>query len=116
MKNIICVFIVLFSLTVSFGQDTIKNYPGIPIISDMGFEMQWAPPVEQFHQADTAGIFAFTMRDLTNEVCSTRIIPTNLFVIPAQYDTSLLNHIATYTDARYTVFEAEGTPPDRMVL
>ncbi len=111
MKNIICVFIVLFLITFTYGQDPIKNYPGIPIISDMGFEMRWAPPVEQFHKAYTAGICAFAMRDLTTEVCSTRIIPTNLLVIPAQYDTSLLNHIATYTDARYTVFEAEGTPP-----
>ncbi len=112
MKNIICVFIVFCSLTVSFGQDPIKNYPGIPIISDMGLKMEYAPPVEQFHQADTAGIFALNMSDLDTGVFNSRISPTNLLVIPVQSDMNLLNHIATYTDARYTVFEAEGTSPE----
>ncbi len=116
MKTIICVFIVLFSLTVSFGQDIIKNYPGIPLITYMSIapDYGYLIPPEQINQIETAGIFGLVWPDLTQKYFNDSIITQtdSLLLLPEQRGRvfNVLNYIYKYTEARYTVFEAEGTP------
>ena len=118
MKSFIYSIIVLFVLTNAYAQsqDRIKNYPGIPIITYTGLDSilaSWGPSLEQFLEMDSAGIFALQKANLTYDEYYNRIKDTDILVMPEQTKSNLYDYIQRYTEARYTVFEAEGTPTDK---
>ncbi len=111
MKNIICVFIALFLITFTYGQDPIKNYPGIPIVTHRFLQFEYIP-IGQIEEVASAGIHTMIMDDLTPEEYDDYVEGVKgLMIVPTRDVITLQNPILNYTDARYTVFEAEGTPP-----
>jgi hypothetical protein len=111
MKKNICIVLLFYICFNIYAQDPVKNYPGIPIISDMNLALDLTPPVEQFQQADSAGIHTMIMYNITPPIFDSRIKDlTDLYIVPGEDVGTHQNPILNYTDARYTVFEAEGTP------
>ncbi|MBK7629155.1 MAG: T9SS type A sorting domain-containing protein [Ignavibacteriales bacterium] len=114
MKNLLSVvFFLVFGIAISFGQqqDSIKSYPGIPIIT-YGYDLS-KHPVEQFIGMDEAGIYALEASNLTAPIFNQKIGNNNLDlkVMPEQVTDPSGNYIVKYTEARYTEWEAEGTNP-----
>jgi hypothetical protein len=113
MKNLLLVVLLVCSSVISNAQqqDSIKSYPGIPIIT-YGYDLS-KHPAEQFIGMDEAGIYALEASNLTAPIFNQKIGNNNLDlkVMPEQITDPLGNYIVKYTEARYTEWEAEGTNP-----
>jgi len=113
MKNLLLVVFIVSGIAISFGQqqDSIKSYPGIPIIT-YGYDLS-KHPAEQFIAMDSTGIYALEASNLTASIFNQKIGNNNLDlkVMPEQVTDPSGNYIVKYTEARYTVWEAEGTNP-----
>lgn len=108
---------VIFPLTIYFlllqyqnsnSQDFIKDFDGIPLITYAPHDMG----AYQYDHIKTMGIDAVIASNVTTE----RLVEINnqgIKVIPWQVDTTIyepnFNDILKYSDARYSIWEAEGT-------
>lgn len=119
MKEIFFLTIVTLLLTansIAQNNDPIKNYPGIPLITYESISPAYGHliPPEQINQIETAGFFGLVWADLSQKYFNDSIITQtdSLLLLPEQRGQyfNTLNYIYKYTEARYTVFEAEGTP------
>ena len=121
MKNIYktLFFVLFFFCTFSQAQNWLQSYDGIPIIT--GFEWKWFGkyhPDDVRKMRDSAGVEGVTLdvttTDLMDTISSNQSYGFNLNVIPVRSpdpnsSTNVLNWIQHYTDAKYSVWEAEGT-------
>ena len=116
MRKWIYSIFALLLLTKLYAQDPIKDYPGIPLITYMSIGPNYGHliPPEQINQIEKAGIYSLVWPDLTQKYFNDSIITQtdSLLLLPEQRGQyfNTLNYIYKYTEARYTVFEAEGTP------
>ncbi len=107
-KQISIVIIFLIAVTTEvLSQDPIKNYPGIPIITYTYNFIDFPGPEDRFKLMDSAGIFAMQVTDMKSTYYP-QLTGTTLQLLPDQINVPL-NFIDKYTDAHYTVWEAEGT-------
>lgn len=90
--------------------DPIKNAPGIPILTYIGDEMRWIQDASFYKKMDSAGIFGTEVVNMVQSYYTNYFQGTNLKIIPNNADGSEYNYINRYTDAYYSVWEAEGTP------
>jgi len=101
-------FVLLIFNTFSQAQDWIKDYEYIPIVSPS----LWYKWVTQYPNLVTemknAGVDVVRC-EIENTDSMQRLSNIGFRVIPVK--TLGLNYIQYYTDAKYSVWEAEGTPP-----
>ena len=93
------------------SQDYIKDYDGIPLITYAPHDMG----AYQYDYIKDMGIDVVIASNVTTERLL-EIRKRGLRVFPAQLDTTIYepnyNDIIKYTDARYSIWEAEGTNPE----
>jgi hypothetical protein len=93
------------------SQDFIKDYDGIPLITYAPHDMG----AYQYDYIKDMGIDVVIASNVTTERLL-EIKKRGLRVFPAQLDTTVYepnyNDIIKYTDARYSIWEAEGTNPE----
>ncbi len=114
MKNsLFLTFLILITIKAQTqSNDPIKNYQGIPLIT-------YSYGIDDIHRnhfdsIKQAGIFATEATNLTSDLFIDKLQGTGLFLVPEQVGESnaYKNAIIKYTEARYTEWEAEGTPPE----
>jgi len=112
--NSMYLLLIVISGNYIFSQNTpsdttLKNHPGIPLISyTYGFD-QWKT-VTDWENADASGIFALEVLNINNTDYTNFLSNTNFKIVADQGEGIANNFINKYTDARYSVWEAEGTP------
>jgi len=118
MKNSFVIVFLLFDLVNSYAQlqDPIKNYPGIPIIIYNGCvardsQGEYIPPA-QYDSLEKTGVFALNFPNLTVPDFNYYLNSKDFNLMMETTKQNVVRHIYRYTEARYTVFEAEGTPPE----
>ena len=110
---VVLVLLLLFDIQ-SFAQEPTDQYPGIPlVIYPARRTIEMAP--QNFTQMSEMGIYAVVAPDAINiddahylqqyKDANLKIIPQQIWWAP--------NDIYKYTDAYYTVWEAEGTDPNK---
>ena len=110
MRTVRCFFVVLLLIQIVSifelkGQQYLENYPGIPIIS-YSWELQWKD--YNYQKKKEAGITAITAT-IVNETIFNKAKDNELKIIPYPGNKSNAGFmVAKYTDAAYTVWEAEG--------
>ena len=110
MKKLNCLLISFVLLTNLYSQDPIKDYPGIPILTYLGDNFRWHTNPFLYKQMDSVGIFGTEVGNMKEDYYQF-IENANLKVLPNQIDGVEYNYINRYTDAYYSVWEAEGTNP-----
>jgi hypothetical protein len=117
-KSILLIFLVLISTSVTklFAQDPITEYDGIPLIiyPDTREAPDFQYPIN-YQQMDTMGVYGVVASEILDEpeYYLEYFEEYNLKAIPWEKRDTLYNHIYKYTDAHYTVWEAEGTDPSK---
>jgi tetratricopeptide (TPR) repeat protein len=92
--------------------DPIKGYYGIPILTYTGDNLFWNSADSLYKQMDSAGIFGTEVANMIEDYYTNSLHGTNIMVIPNNVDGAEYNYINKYTDAYYSVWEAEGTHPE----
>ena len=109
-------FVTIFLLATFnavLSQDLMKDYPGIPIVTYSYDILKYYPNYNlEYHlrNMDSAGIFAIEVANMKSDYY-TPLNLTNLKIIPDQAEGVTNNYINRYTEAHYSVWEAEGTDP-----
>ncbi len=105
------IYLLLLQYHSIYSQDFIKDFNGIPLISFAPHDMG----ANQYDYIKNMGIDVVIASNVTTERLL-EIKKRGLKVIPVQADTTIYdpnyNDIIKYTDARYSVWEAEGTKPE----
>lgn len=112
---VINIILLVFDMQ-SLAQDPIDQYPGIPLViypdlRVIDIETMYTSPYQQMEDMGVFGVVAGDVLD--NSIYLQHFTDHNLKVIP-QYlwgEDITKSHILRYTDAHYTVWEAEGTDP-----
>jgi hypothetical protein len=114
-KTILVLLFIFIRVNFLFPQigiapvDTVKSYPGIPLITYQGsLGMEYFNP-NQFIDLKNSGMFSVVSTNLKREDYLNKIKPSGVLVMPEQAAPPN-NGIWRYTEAVYTVWEAEGTP------
>ncbi len=110
---VINIILLVFDMQ-SFAQDPIDQYPGIPLVIYPARRTDMMDTVN-FSQMSEMGIYGVVAPDAINISHSQYLQQykdANLKVIPQQIWWAP-NDIYKYTDAYYTVWEAEGTDPNK---
>jgi hypothetical protein len=107
--KLFCALLMLNQRLIS--QDFIKDYDGIPMITYAPHDMGGY----QYDYIKNMGIDVVIASNVTTQRLL-EIKKRGLRVFPAQLDTTIYepnyNDIIKYTDARYSIWEAEGTNPE----
>jgi len=106
-ESALVLFLIFLMLTGRIrGQELINNYPGIPIIS-YSWELRWYSGTSYQHKKD-AGITAITAT-MVNDTMFSLANTVGLKLLPYPGDSVNAGYmVSKYTDAAYTVWEAEG--------
>jgi|GEM_PF-5083475 len=109
MRTVRCFFVVLLLIQIVGifelkGQQYLENYPGIPIISE-SWELRYKN--YPYHFMKEAGITAITATIVNKTIFDSARV-NGLKIIPYPDSTTAGFMVAKYTDAAYTVWEAEG--------
>lgn len=110
MKKLNYLLLGFVLVTNLYSQDPIKDYPGIPILTYLGDNFRWHTNPFLYKQMDSVGIFGTEVGNMKDDYFPF-ISTANLKVLPNQIDGVQYNYINQYTDAYYSVWEAEGTNP-----
>lgn len=101
--------IIIFS-TGTFSQNYFNNYDGIPlIVYTWGSNFDWLNDYEYSKIKEMGGDVVIHPDLNANKFEKYR--NANIKMVPYQTDPTIENYIAKYTDAIYTIWEAEGTDP-----
>ncbi|MCS6955485.1 MAG: hypothetical protein NZM44_03945 [Candidatus Calescibacterium sp.] len=109
-KHFFFIYLILLTLTVnSQNNDPIKDFSGIPIISYKGLDFSYLTP-SLFNKMSQSGVKAVVVADLVSEDFQNYLQNIQgLYIMPEQVSSNLKNYIYKYTEAIYSVWEAEGT-------
>jgi len=114
-KFAFAVFFVLVFFLKIFPQNFYENYDGIPIIP-FGWASVWYDGENGHHNYDFSkmkemGADILIGEDIKLSMFS-KMKNANLKIIPYQQDTTIPNFIAKYSEAAYTLWQAEGEGSD----
>jgi hypothetical protein len=108
MRKVVLLFLLTFFSSSIYSQSYLDEFTGIPLITyGSGSNKTWVNWYD-FDSIKTMGSEVFLAPDLW-PVKFDILRDSELKVIPWQIDTTMANYIAKYTDAVYTIWEAESS-------